>query len=101
MYHDLVQSFLIMRTITFDAFIEVHMCDSCDNDGICSVPSTFFDLFAGYTFGITWGWILGISGKMLGSTGAFAIGRYLIQDYIRHKLEQGEPMFRAWVVEIK
>ncbi|OQR97875.1 ATP-binding Cassette (ABC) superfamily [Achlya hypogyna] len=63
---------------------------------IVCCPSTIFDLFAGYTFGVRWGTAVAVTGKVLGSVTAFAVGRYLIQDHVRAKLDAGRPMFRAW-----
>ncbi|CAK4693094.1 unnamed protein product [Aphanomyces euteiches] len=60
-------------------------------------PSTVFDLTAGYLFGFGFGSLVAVGGKTLGSVVSFLIGRYFMKDTVRRKLQEGQPMFRAWV----
>ncbi|CAK4645310.1 unnamed protein product [Aphanomyces euteiches] len=61
-------------------------------------PSTVFDLTAGYLFGFGFGSLVAVGGKTLGSVVSFLIGRYFMKDTVRRKLQEGQPMFRAWVL---
>ncbi|KAF0699628.1 Aste57867_9811 [Aphanomyces stellatus] len=65
---------------------------------VCCCPSTIFDLLAGYIFGFGFGNVAAIAGKSLGSVISYLLGRYLMQDAIRKKLQDGQPMFRAWSI---
>ncbi|KAG9402397.1 hypothetical protein AC1031_007009 [Aphanomyces cochlioides] len=61
-------------------------------------PSTVFDLTAGYLFGFGFGSLVAVGGKTLGSVVSFLIGRYFMKDTVRRKLQEGQPMFRAWAL---
>ncbi|CAK4078513.1 unnamed protein product [Aphanomyces euteiches] len=65
---------------------------------ILCCPSTLFDLTAGYLFGFGFGNVVALGGKTFGSVVAFLIGRYVMKDTVRQKLQEGQPMFRAWAL---
>ncbi|CAK4705282.1 unnamed protein product [Aphanomyces euteiches] len=73
------------------AVVSVHSLDG-------SCPSTLFDLTAGYLFGFGFGNVVALGGKTFGSVVAFLIGRYVMKDTVRQKLQEGQPMFRAWAL---
>ncbi|KAF0720276.1 hypothetical protein AaE_010343 [Aphanomyces astaci] len=65
---------------------------------ILCCPSTVLDLLAGYIFGFGVGTAVAVGGRTLGSVAAFLLGRYVMQDTVRQKLHDGQPMLRAWAL---
>ncbi|AFZ60292.1 TVP38/TMEM64 family protein [Anabaena sp. PCC 7938] len=58
------------------------------------IPGSLLTLKGGYLFGLFWGSVYVLIAALIGSILAFAIGRYLSQDYICRQLEK-YPKFKA------
>ena len=49
------------------------------------LPTMFFNIFAGYLYGIGWGYLLSITGMSIGMICSFYAARYLFQDDFHKK----------------
>ena len=58
------------------------------------VPGSVIAMVAGYLFGLRWGIPLALVGLSVGAAGAFVVGRLLVREWVRARLE-ARPRLRA------
>jgi uncharacterized membrane protein YdjX (TVP38/TMEM64 family) len=59
-------------------------------------PSTAFELLAGYVFGFWLGLLLATTGKLVGSTLSYAIGRFLCRHRVHAYMARGHPALQGF-----
>ena len=58
------------------------------------VPGTFLNVGAGFLYGTFWGYLVTIFGCMLGAVLCFALGRGVLQSWVRDKVAEHGPVAR-------